>query len=349
MTGIPPTHPQPRISLVIIQQCLDLIDARGLSSERLLRDAGILPEQLAAAGGWISFNKVEPVMRLGIERLKDPLVGLHTSPRINLATLGVLGYAAQTSSTLKDLIETTMRFERLISDVGTTSLRHEPGAALWQWDGAIQDPVVARQATECIIGCWAGQLRMMKQRTAQALLAVRFRHEAPDDPRLIRECENFFRCPVHYGQRESALVLLPQALNEALTLANPDLHQTLEQHAQQQLQARQTEMSVLEQVRATLRQQLMKGDVPTRESLAETLGMSGRSLHRKLEEQGSGFREILDAVRIDMAREYLRDNALSVDAVAEKLGFRESQSFIRWFRRHAGTTPGDYRIQKLRS
>jgi AraC-like DNA-binding protein len=96
-----------------------------------------------------------------------------------------------------------------------------------------------------------------------------------------------------------------------------------------------------------LHKQLIKGEVPTRESLASQLGMSGRSLHRKLEEEGSGFREILDAVRSDMARELLQDNSLSVDDVAEKLGFQESQSFIRWFRRHAGTTPGDYRLQRL--
>jgi AraC-like DNA-binding protein len=347
MTGNPPSPQQPRIALLIVQQCLDMIEAQGLSRDRLFQDAGILPGQLAEAGGWISFQKVEPVMRLGIERLKDPLIGLHISPRINLATLGVLGYAAQTSSTLKDLIETTLRFERLISDVGTTSLRHEPGAALWQWDCEIQDELVRRHATECIIGCWAGQLRLMKQRKPQALLAVRLQHEAPAEPRLVRETEEFFRCPVHYGQKESALVLLPQALNEALTLANPDLHQALEQHARQLLAARQTNMGVIDQVRSVLRKQLLKGEVPTRETLAAQLGMSGRSLHRKLEEEGSGFREILDAVRSDMARELLQDNSLSVDDVAERLGFQESQSFIRWFRRHAGTTPGDYRLQRL--
>lgn len=347
MTGNPPSPQAPRIALPIVQQCLDMIEAHGLSRDRLFRDAGIRPGELTEAGGWICFRKVEPVMRLGIERIKDPLIGLHLSPRINLATIGVLGYAAQTSSTLKDLIETTIRFERLISDIGTTSLHHEPGVALWQWDCDIDDDVVRRHAAECIIGCWAVQLRLLKQRKPQALLAVRFRHEAPSDPGLVREVEDFFHCPVHYGQRESALVLLPQALSEALTLSNPDLHQALQQHARQLLAARQTQMGVIDQVRSVLRQQLVKGEVPTRESLAAQLGMSGRSLHRKLEEEGSGFREILDAVRSDMARELLQDNSLSVDDVAEKLGFQESQSFIRWFRRHAGTTPGDYRLQRL--
>ncbi|HEX6592622.1 MAG TPA: AraC family transcriptional regulator [Moraxellaceae bacterium] len=346
MTATPPPHPPVRIPLIIVEQCLAAAEYAGLQRELLLRDAGFTLADLAAAGGWLSFAQVEPVIRLGIERLQDPLIGLHTSPRINLATLGVLGYAIQTSSTLKDLIETNMRFERLLGDVGTTTLGHEPGVALWQWEGIIQDPLVARHTHECILGCWAGMLRLMKQREPRALLAVRFQHDAPADLAAVRDTEKFFGCPVHYSQPCSALVLLPAALNAPLTLANPDLHMALEQHAQQLLRERQTEPNLLLQARKALLSELRRGDVPTRESLAAQLGMSGRSLHRKLQELDSSFRDLLDSVRFDLATEHLRDHALSVDAVASKLGFQESQSFIRWFKRLAGTTPGDYRLQQ---
>ncbi|MGH8493171.1 MAG: AraC family transcriptional regulator [Moraxellaceae bacterium] len=345
MTANPPTHPAPRIPLVIVEQCLAIAEHAGLNRERLLREAGFSLADLAAAGSWLSFRQVEPVLRLGIERVQDPLAGLHASPHINLATLGVLGYALQTSSTLKDLIETSIRFERLLGDVGTTSLGHSPGVALWQWQGAIEDPVVARHTHECILGCWAGMLRLMKPRQAQPLLAVHFLHAAPADASCVHETEKFFGCPVHYQQAGSALVLLPAALNAPLALANPDLHEALEQHARQQLQARKNENGLREKVRACMLVLLRRGEVPTRESLAAQLGMSGRNLHRRLQERGSSFRDILDAVRFEMARECLGDNSLSVDAVAAKLGFQESQSFIRWFRRHAGTTPGDFRLR----
>lgn len=346
MTGTPPQHPPVRIPMIIVEQCLAAAEYAGLQRERLLRDAGFTLADLAAAGGWLSFAQVEPVLRMGIERIQDPLIGLHISPRINLATLGVLGYAIQTSSTLKDLIETNMRFERLLGDVGTTTLGHEPGVALWQWEGIIQDPVVARHTHECILGCWAGMLRLMKQRQPRPLLAVRFRHAAPTDLAVVRETEKFFGCPVHYEQSCSALVLLPAALNTPLALANPDLHAALEQHAQQQLQEQQTKSNLREQTRRALLSALRRGEAPTRDSVAAQLGMSARSLHRKLEEQGSSFREMLDGLRFELAAEHLRDHSLSVDAVAGKLGFQESQSFIRWFRRHAGTTPGDYRLQQ---
>ncbi len=344
MSGNPPPHPAPRIPLIIIEQCLAIAEHAGINRERLLRDAGFSEGDLAAAGSWLSFRLVEPVLRMGVERMQDPLAGLHASPRINLATLGVLGYALQTSSTLKDLIETTIRFERLLGDVGTTTLGHAPGVALWQWQGAISDPVVARHTHECILGCWAGMLRLMKQRQSPALLAVHFLHAAPDAA-IARETEKFFGCPVQYGQPSSALVLLPASLNAPLALANPDLHEALEQHARQQLQARHSENNLRGKVRACMLTQLRRGEVPTRDSLATQLGMSGRSLHRHLQEQGSSFRDLLDAVRFQMARDYLRDNSLSVDSVAARLGFQESQSFIRWFRRHAGTTPGDFRLR----
>jgi AraC-like DNA-binding protein len=71
--------------------------------------------------------------------------------------------------------------------------------------------------------------------------------------------------------------------------------------------------------------------------------MSGRHLHRKLENAGAGFRDLQDEIRYAMARSALSEKKVSVESVAQTLGFQESQSFIRWFRRMAGCTPGEYR------
>lgn len=337
-----PGHVSPGISTLVVKQCLELAAARGVDVRRMLSESGFREEWLNQPGDWLSFLDTEPMLRRGLELMNDPLAGLHGTSHITLTTFGVMGFVAQTSSTLRDLIEASCRFERLISDVGTTSLRHEPGTALWQWECSIQDPVVARHATECILGCWLERMQLMRQRRPRSLLAVHFRHAIPDE-RLQAEYENFFGCPVHFCQAESALVLPPSLLAEPLSLADPELHRTLKQHAQQLLQARQAEHGIIEQTRNTLRHLLAEAQAPSREALAQRLGMSGRSLHRKLEEAGSSYRELLDALRLEKARDALGDRALSVEAVSQLLGFQESQSFIRWFKRLEGTTPGEFR------
>lgn len=337
-----PTSPAPGISALVVQQCLRLAEARGVDMARLLRESGFQEAWLSHPSGWLPFRQVEPMLRRGLELMDDPLAGLRATAHITLTSFGVMGFVAQTSSTLRDLIDTSCRYERLISDIGTTSLHHEPGAAFWQWECAIDDPLVARHATECIVGTWTERMRLMRQPPSRRLLAVRFRHALPDES-LLPAYTAFFGCPVLFGQAGSGLVLPPSLLAEPLSLADPELHRALEQHARQLLQSRQSSPDMVEQARETLRQLLAQEMLPGREALARRLGMSGRSLHRKLEENGSSYRGLLDELRLEKARALLADRHLSVEAVSQQLGFQESQSFIRWFKRLEGMTPGECR------
>ncbi len=100
-----------------------------------------------------------------------------------------------------------------------TSLQHDPCVALWRWECQRQDALVGRHATEAVLGCWTGLLQLMKHRKPRPLLAVRFQHAAPDSPDLLRQYEEYFRCPVLFSQPASELVLS----SESLMLANPGL------------------------------------------------------------------------------------------------------------------------------
>lgn len=346
MTGSTLSTPSPGISTLAIRQCLRLASAKGLDVSRLLSDAGLRREQLQSPSDWVDFRLVEPVLEQALLRLKDPLTGLHAAAHVNMSTLGVLGYATQTSSTLEDLINTIIHFGTLISDIGQARLQHEPGAALWQWQFTIGRPLLARHAAECVLASWAGLLRLMKQRSVPVLLGVHFQHELPA-AELLPEYQRIFGCPVRFAQPDTALLLTPQALSAPLLQADPDLHHMLEQHAQQQLQSRQQDSNVIEQVRQALQRELAQGLAPSREKIAQQLGMSGRHLHRKLEDAGTGFRDLQDEIRYTMARAELVGKNVSVERVAQALGFQESQSFIRWFRRMAGCTPGEYRLRAV--
>jgi len=155
--------------------------------------------------------------------------------------------------------------------------------------------------------------------------------------------ERFFGCPVQFGQDSNALLLAPFALALPLALADPALHRALEEHARQQLEARRREANLVDAVRALLLQELSQGITPVRERVAGQLGISARSLHRKLETANQSFRGLVDEVRLTLAQNTLRESALPVAQVAQQLGFQESQSFIRWFKRVQGVTPGEFR------
>lgn len=347
MTGSPLTS-APGVSNLVIRQCLNIGEAYHLDMARLLKEEGFQEELLSQPEGWLSAADTEHLLRMALTRIRNPLTGLDAAPHINLATLGVLGYVTQTSSTLQDLIESTQRFERLLSDIGTTTLRHQPGASLWQWACSLQDPLVVRHVTECVIGCWSVMMKLMQPMQTPALLAVHFSHALPDAA-LHGRYMRFFGCPVHFNQAETALVLSPVALQQPLLLANPNVHRALGEHAQQLLEARRREANLVDCVSALLAQEIEQGQQPVRDRIAESLGMSARSLHRKLEESGHSFRGLLDSVRLDIASRSLQHSGAPVSLVAQQLGFQESQSFIRWFRRQVGITPGEFRQQKSAS
>lgn len=79
------------------------------------------------------------------------------------------------------------------------------------------------------------------------------------------------------------------------------------------------------------------------EAAAECLAVSPRTLQRRLAEQGTTFKEILERARGDLARRYLSERSMGLALLAEKLGYSEFSAFSRAFRRWYGTSPADWR------
>jgi len=98
---------------------------------------------------------------------------------------------------------------------------------------------------------------------------------------------------------------------------------------------------VVRRARFHLREELERGH-PTAASVGRQLGMSARSLHRRLREEGTTLRRLLDALRLELGQRYLREG-VSIDETAFLLGYSEASAFQRAFRRWTGWTPAAYR------
>ncbi len=341
-TSHPESFPGDTVLASLLSHILNGAQAAGLPAEAM-RLAAALPAELPAdATARLPAFHLEKLVSEAVALTGDPLVGLRMSEYANPTGFGVLGYIRQACSTLQEVIEMTIRYEVLVSDIGRTSLVRQPGVTLWCWECRTDNPVFRRQATEYLLGCWnAIQIRML-QAHPHPILRVCFRHEPPADAALIAEYERVFGCPVLFNQPVSALVLPNDVLK--LPLAHPDaaLQHVLEQHALQLIGRRDQPRSFIDRARTQLRALLQTGD-GSREALAEAMGMSSRSLHRQFEREGGSYRQLHDELRLEMARQYLANSTDPIAAVAERLHFGGSQSFSRWFRELSGETPGQYR------
>jgi AraC-like DNA-binding protein len=173
---------------------------------------------------------------------------------------------------------------------------------------------------------------------------VKFAHPAPS---VVREHERVFQAPIRFTAGENALVFPSELLHLPCRTADPGLLAVLSRHADQILSVLPQTDSWSDRIRRTAAEELGRGTAPV-EQVARRLGLSVRSLQRRLAEEGTSYTELLDGIRHELAVRYFRDSRLSIAQIALLLGYAETSSFDRSFRRWCGMSPSDYRAGKTK-
>lgn len=158
--------------------------------------------------------------------------------------------------------------------------------------------------------------------------------------------ENYFGCRVRFGAQQNCLHLHRSDLGRAFAVYNAELVELLAPSLDQALAERQRRHSFSESVRWLLGRQL-SGGRPDVSAVARELGVSERTLQRRLGGEGASFQLLLTDVRRTRARELLADPALDIDEVAWLLGYEDQNSFFRAFRLWEGETPSGWRAMHM--
>jgi AraC-like DNA-binding protein len=153
----------------------------------------------------------------------------------------------------------------------------------------------------------------------------------------------FYRCPVNFSASENSLILPTELMDKPLPSRNQHLARMHDQVLQNYLgQLSQSELG--HKVREITINLMPSGEV-CKEQIADSLHMSSRTLHRKLQEEGTSFAEILNDTRRELAIQYIQDNNLPLIEVSYLLGFSDSSAFTRAFKRWTGKTPAHARAE----
>jgi AraC-like DNA-binding protein len=158
-----------------------------------------------------------------------------------------------------------------------------------------------------------------------------------EEPMLLR----FFGCPLRFRAAHDALVFEPATLALPFVTQNDDLLRALLPALDAKL-APLRQPPILTQLRAAIARR-MSGERPSIQKVARELGMSPRTLQRRLGDLGQSYQSVLDEVRQKAARRLLRESDLTIGEIAFLLGFEELNSFTRAFRGWEGQTPLAFR------
>lgn len=268
-------------------------------------------------------------------------LGFTAGRRFRPAALGLAGHVVALCGTAREALAA---FERYRSLVGGDQIvpRLHPADGHLELRYAPVDPGFAQSAHSGESGM-ISLLMLTNSLTGVrcAPLEAWFQHKRPAD---LRPYQELFPCPLHFEKPYRRLLLPRETMELKFVRADRALQRYLSHHADALLQRLHPDRSVAEQVRGHLTQALASGE-PQERLVAQQLGMSPRTLQRHLRTEGVTFGKLLDEVRHELARSYLRDKSLGITDVAFLLGYAEPSTFFRAFRRWTGTTPHKARMQ----
>jgi AraC-like DNA-binding protein len=170
--------------------------------------------------------------------------------------------------------------------------------------------------------------------------AVHFAHRPPLDDREHRE---LFDCPLQWDAKTSAIVIDGSTLSLPMRAFEPELHRLLARHAEALVAALPTSSADL---RARAKETIVAGLRSGHASVADVakkLGLSDRTLQRRLGELGTSHAKLLDEARSELVMRYLGERSLAMAEVAFLLGFNDVTAFHRAFRRWSDRTPAQHR------
>jgi AraC-like DNA-binding protein len=305
----------------------------GLDVRAICQRAGLVYAQLDDPDARVPRDASGLVWREAARMTGDPRLGLHAAMRMPLGLNNLLAHLVMVSPTLLDGFQRVRRYQRALTHANVLSLAPRGDTVAMILTRVDGDLPVTRHEIEfqaALLARFGGFVLGETWRLA----AVRFEHAAP--PGGSGEHAAAFGCPVHFGARENALVVPREVLAAPSPHHSPMMMRVLEAEAAAAV-ARLDAPSMAGEVRARLRdgRRCRSCDVGI---IASELHVSVRTLQRRLGEEGTRFRDVLDAVRRDVALALLADGA-GLEAVARAVGFSGPRALIRATRRWTGLTP----------
>lgn len=266
-----------------------------------------------------------------------PGIGLEVGWRYRLTGYGILGYAMLSSRTLGSAVELAIRNLDLTFAFNRFQVTNVPEGLLITLDDSdvpadCRQFLVERDATAVAALC--GQ--MLSKPVPVRLVSFRFKR-----PAYAKCFEEFFNGPVSFGRPANGILLSAECAKQPLPLADEGTVRLCEEQCREILNRRQVRVRMSERVRQRL---LRPGGGYEMDHVAAALGMAPRTLRRHLGAEGTSFRQLVDEVRQTLAEEML-EHRMTVEEVAERLGYAEGSSFNHAFKRWKGVSPRTHRRQ----
>lgn len=335
------------LSVGFIQSLSETLQQRGIDPTSLLQRYGLDETRLAEAGARLSIPRYMHLGHAAIELTGEPALGLHMGRISRLSQAGLAGVTAAQAPTVGEAARTLLRFEPLYAaNYRGHSSFHEDSSGAWLRFYSIS-PYNAynRFVVDSLLSGWLSQLSSL---AGVNLVADRVEIEF-DAPVYADHYQALSSSPIQFCAPTNQLHLNRTSLALSNPAHCPSTWQHLLKLCEAELEQRTRVRSLSERIAHLLGPLLNGGREPDLEEVAQHLQLPTWTLRRKLAEEGTQFRAILNDTRRDLAMTYIRDTELAFGEIAYLLGFASAEAFQRAFKRWNSMTPGEFRRSQRRT
>lgn len=317
----------------------DLLREMGVDPAPVLARAGIEPSALRNPDNLISYVSVGALLDEGSKATRCDHFGLRVGGSASLETLGVVGRLIQNSPTLGEAVTAFLENQHRYVRGAVPYLLVEGETAFIGY--AVYQPNVRAltQIYDCAIATAINSfLELTGRRPDEAFLPRA-------EPRDSTAWHSQYKIPVRFDSEQAGIVFPRTLLSVPIPGANPVLRRILSESVDAYWLVAQP--SVVDRVMRLLRPRITAGDT-TLKDIAERMGLHPRTLNRRLQEEETSFRELLNNARMNVACQMLECTNLSITQIGLMINYADSAVFSHSFRRLSGQTPSEWRANAWR-
>lgn len=322
------------------------LESYAINAEEFFARHGVDYKEETSPNSRLPISTINRIWKDAVRVTGDELFGLKVGSLVTPQALNVLGIALWSVRTIREHMECFVRYKSVLaSDDGPISIAEEDGCLVTTFvirTNEAGKPIYTDYETDAVCATLL-TLRRAIYKKDFCPAKMELPRQAPPDTETY---EKFFGCPVIYNQSKLRVFVSLEDADRLIPGSSPDLARATTQMAQDYISRFDTLDSTLLDVRKALTTLLPQGK-GTLECVTDLLNTSKRTLHRKLRQRNTTFREILDTYRKEMALAYIEQNSMTFGDISFLLGFSSSSNFTRSFKKWTGMTPLEYKKSEV--
>lgn len=326
------------VSTVMVRVLVDAVERAGVAREDLLRAQAIDPARLTEVDGRFDLEEFALLQMRAMDLTGDEALGFHMADSTPESAFDLIAHLVSHSPTLREAVGLCTQFQRLVMEDSHVALGETATRATLHYRFVRGFERADRMHAEFVVAAFLRLARVFGGSGVAPKVAA-FEHSRPAH---FPEYLKVFGDVVRFGQSMTALTFDRAVLDRVQLHQHPELFTMLRSHAERALDRVTVGLGASDGVKRYLLAR-PAARIPDITTAARDLGLSPRSLRRRLAADATSYRSLVQTTLEASAGHLLRDPQRSIQETAHALGFSNVGAFHRAFRRWTGMTPMQYR------